>query len=76
MATASGHTKTRLAHLNREYQERFGFIFLICATGKSAGEMLASLEDRLRNDPENEIRIAGQEQMKIVHLRLNKLIDQ
>ncbi len=68
MATASDDARTRLAQLNREYQERFGFIFIICATGKSADEMLASLEDRLRNDPENEIRIAGQEQMKIVHL--------
>jgi OHCU decarboxylase len=75
MATAANDTKARLARLNREYQERFGFIFIICATGKSADEMVASLEERLQNNPEHEMRIAGQEQVKIVHLRLKKLVD-
>jgi OHCU decarboxylase len=75
-ATASEETKMRLARLNREYQERFGLIFIICATGKSAEEITACLENRLYNRPEDEIRIAAEEQMKIVHLRLNKLISQ
>lgn len=75
MATAADDVRTRLARLNREYQERFGFIFIICATGKSAGEMLTRLEERIQNRPEDEIRLASEEQRKIVHLRLDKLID-
>ncbi len=75
VATASDDGKTRLAQLNSEYHERFGFIFIICATGKSVDEILVSLEQRLNNSPDDEIRVAGEEQMKIVHLRLNKLID-
>lgn len=74
MAAASDEVRVRLAQLNREYQERFGFIFIICATGKSAEEMLALLEERLQNGPDNEVQIAGEEQLKIVHLRLNKLV--
>ncbi len=75
MTIASDDVRTRLARLNQEYQERFGFIFIICATGKSAGEMLAQLEERIQNRPEDEIRLASEEQRKIVHLRLDKLID-
>lgn len=75
VAIASQDSRIRLARLNREYQERFGYIFIICATGKSAEEMLTCLEQRLHNGPEEELRAAGEEQMKIVHLRLNKLID-
>ncbi len=76
IATASDSVKSRLAQLNREYQERFGFIFIICATGKAAPEMLAALEERLGNSLEVEMQVAGEEQMKIVHLRLDKLIQQ
>lgn len=64
--------KTALAAANEAYEERFGRIFLICATGKSAAEMLASLEARMNNDPVTEREIAAAEQNKITQLRLRK----
>lgn len=63
-----------LSHANRKYENRFGFIFIVCATGKSAAEMLALLEQRLHNSPAAEIRIAAEEQSKITRLRLEKLL--
>ncbi|MGQ0760527.1 MAG: 2-oxo-4-hydroxy-4-carboxy-5-ureidoimidazoline decarboxylase [Acidobacteriota bacterium] len=66
-------TKAALAAENLEYEQRFGFIFIICATGKSAEEMLAALNGRLSNDPETELRVAAEEQRKITQLRLQKL---
>jgi OHCU decarboxylase len=68
-------TMDALAHLNREYEQKFGFIFIVCATGKTSEEMLTNLRDRLKNDPSDELRIAAGEQAKITRLRLNKLID-
>jgi len=62
-----------LARLNRLYEEKFGYIFIICATGKTAAEMLALLEERLKNDPDRELSIAAGEQTKITQLRLRKL---
>ena len=59
-----------LAEANREYEARFGYIFIICATGKSAEAMLETLRNRLRNDAQTEIRIAAEEQLKITRLRL------
>jgi OHCU decarboxylase len=64
-----------LASVNAEYEERFGHVFLICATGKSADEILANARSRLRNDPEHELRVAAEEQRRITHLRLRKLLD-
>jgi 2-oxo-4-hydroxy-4-carboxy-5-ureidoimidazoline decarboxylase len=64
----------RLAEANREYEARFGYIFIVCATGKSAAEMLAILERRLRNDPDAELAIAAEEQRRITRLRLAKLL--
>jgi OHCU decarboxylase len=64
-----------LAELNRKYQEKFGFIYIICATGKSAKEMLAILRERLNNNAATELHNAAQEQAKITTLRLNKLIE-
>lgn len=61
-----------LANANRRYEERFGRIFLVCATGKSAAEMLAILERRLENDPETELREAAEEQRQITQLRMRK----
>ena len=58
----------RLAEANREYEARFGYIFIVCATGKTAGEMLAILERRLRNDPGDELQIAAEEQRQITRL--------
>lgn len=58
---------------NRAYLERFGYIFIVCATGKSAAEMLALLRARLSNYPDAELMIAAAEQAKITKLRLEKL---
>ena len=66
----------KLARLNREYEEKFSFIFIVCATGKSSDEILALLEQRLQNDPVAELPIAAAEQAKITELRLRKLIEQ
>lgn len=59
---------------NEEYERRYGYIFIVCATGKSAAEMLDLLKERLGNAPEVEIRIAVGEQNKITRLRLEKLL--
>ena len=64
----------RLAEGNASYEKKFGFIFIVCATGKSAAEMLGLLNQRLPNDREKELRIAAGEQEKILKLRLEKLI--
>lgn len=66
-------TLAALAEANRAYEEKFGYIFIVYATGKSADEMLALLEERLPHDPEEELPAAATEQMKITHLRLHKL---
>ncbi|MEP7027890.1 MAG: 2-oxo-4-hydroxy-4-carboxy-5-ureidoimidazoline decarboxylase, partial [Candidatus Eisenbacteria bacterium] len=59
---------------NRAYEARFGWIYLVCATGRSAEEMLAALEARMHNDPAAEFRVAVEEQKKITRLRLEKLL--
>ncbi len=64
-----------LAEGNAAYEEKFGFIFIVCATGKSAAEMLALLQERLPNSREEEIRNAMEEQNKITRLRLQKLLE-
>jgi OHCU decarboxylase len=71
----AAETKAALADGNREYEQRFGFIFIICATGKSAEEILAALHGRLNNDSETELRVAAEEQRKITQLRLQKLLE-
>jgi OHCU decarboxylase len=72
--TGSG-VMAELASVNAEYEERFGHVFLICATGKSADEILANARSRLHNEPDDEMRVAGEEQRRITHLRLRKLLD-
>ncbi|MEM9352149.1 MAG: 2-oxo-4-hydroxy-4-carboxy-5-ureidoimidazoline decarboxylase [Planctomycetota bacterium] len=74
-AGADEETLKRLAAGNAAYLQRFGYIFIVCATGKTAAEMLALLEARLDNAPEAELPIAAAEQRKITHLRLAKLSD-
>jgi len=69
-------TKAALAAGNQEYEERFGFIFIVCATGKTSAEMLAILSARLQNDPGPELRTAAEEQRKITRLRLEKLLSE
>jgi 2-oxo-4-hydroxy-4-carboxy-5-ureidoimidazoline decarboxylase len=63
-----------LATLNVRYDEKFGYIFIVCATGKSATEMLSLLKDRMNHTPAEEIKIAMAEQGKITRLRLEKLL--
>ena len=63
-----------LATGNEDYERRFDYIFIVCATGKSADEMLALLQARLSNKPEDEILVAASEQNKITRLRLEKLL--
>lgn len=75
VASSSSDLLARLEEANREYEARFGFIFIVCATGKSAGEMLGLLQRRLDNDAHIELRIAADEQRKITRLRLAKLLE-
>jgi OHCU decarboxylase len=63
-----------LASTNAQYEDRFGHVFLICATGKSAEEILANARSRLQNSPERELRVAAEEQRRITHLRVRKLL--
>jgi 2-oxo-4-hydroxy-4-carboxy-5-ureidoimidazoline decarboxylase len=74
VAGAAERVRRRLAEANTEYQGRFGYIFIVCATGKCAAEMLDLLEARLRNDSDHELRVAAEEQRKITQLRLTKLL--
>lgn len=67
-------TKAALVELNRKYVDRFGYIFIVCATGKTADEMLTILKQRLNNDADTELRVAAEEQNKITQLRLKKLL--
>ncbi|HSF39403.1 MAG TPA: allantoicase [Thermoanaerobaculia bacterium] len=71
---ADRETLAALVEANRRYESRFDHIFIVCATGKSAAEMLDLLRARIDNDPETELRIAAQEQQKITNLRLEKLL--
>jgi OHCU decarboxylase len=73
-ASAGDETALALADGNRAYEERFGRIYIVCATGKTAEEMLAILRARLANDPATELRAAAAEQAKITRLRLEKLL--
>lgn len=71
---AADATRAALAHGNVTYEARFGHVFLICATGRTADEMLGALRGRLANDPATELRVAAEEQAKITRLRLDKLV--
>lgn len=73
---AGKETMQALAELNQQYEEKFGYIFIVCATGKSSEEMVSTLRERLENHPDKELRIAATEQAKITELRLNKLLKQ
>ncbi|MBI3298463.1 MAG: 2-oxo-4-hydroxy-4-carboxy-5-ureidoimidazoline decarboxylase [Elusimicrobia bacterium] len=71
---AAQETLQAIADGNREYERRFGHIYLVCATGKAAPELLAILERRLKNEPDAELAEAAAEQAKITALRLEKLL--
>ncbi len=72
-STASAQTLTELAQLNREYEAKFGHIYIVCATGKSAEQMLVLARRRMANDAAREIEIAAEEQLAITRLRLEKI---
>ena len=71
--TASEETLNALAEANEQYQQKFGYIFIVCAAGLSADEMLRRLRGRLKNEPDAEVRFAAEEQAKITELRLLRL---
>jgi OHCU decarboxylase len=73
--TAKESVKSALAAANREYEKKFGRIFIVCATGKSASEMLSMLRHRMRNDESTELRESAEEQRKITNLRLRKWLE-
>ena len=75
VSAASQQTIEALAKGNEDYEKKFGYIFIVCATGKTAEEMLELLKARLNNNPKDEIEIAADEQNKITKLRLEKLVD-
>lgn len=72
--SASESTLGELAQLNDSYKERFGFTYIVCATGRSADEMLALLKERLGNEREAELRTAADEQHKITRIRLKRAL--
>lgn len=73
---ASARLLEELSEANRAYLERFGYIFIVRATGRSSEEMLTIVKQRLSNDAETELRIAAAEQKRITQLRLGKLLEQ
>lgn len=74
-ATASERVLDELAEGNRAYEARFGHIFIVCASAKSAEELLGLLRARMDNDPVKELNVAAEEQRKITELRLKKLLE-
>jgi OHCU decarboxylase len=72
-AGAPAAVRDELARVNEAYELRFGYTYIVCATGRSAEEMLAIARARLRNDPATELRVAAEEQRRITRLRLEKL---
>jgi OHCU decarboxylase len=71
---ADAAVRAALAEANRAYEARFGHLFIVCATGKSAEEMLAMCRARLDNDPAAELGVAAQELGRITRLRLERLL--
>lgn len=76
VADAGDAVKAALAAKNREYEDRFGYVYLVCASGRSADELLAILTDRLDNDAETERRVMRNELAKINRLRLERMLSE
>lgn len=74
MRSAGQQASQEMAELNRAYEDRFGYIYLVCATGRSAAELASLLRERLRNDPRAELGIVRGELARINRLRLGKLL--
>jgi OHCU decarboxylase len=75
VSDAPADTIETLVNLNNRYEEKFGFIYIVCATGKSSTELLAILRERLNNERDHELRTAAAEQAQITRLRLHKLVE-
>jgi 2-oxo-4-hydroxy-4-carboxy-5-ureidoimidazoline decarboxylase len=75
VTTAGVDVRQQLAEVNAEYERRFGFIYIVCAAGKSADQLLAMARKRLGNERDQELRVAAEEQRKIMQLRLAKLLE-
>jgi OHCU decarboxylase len=75
-ASADDTVKRQLAKVNGEYEARFGHIYIVCASGRPANELLRVARERLGNDPATELRVAAEEQRKITELRLRKLLSE
>ncbi|KAG5180412.1 putative OHCU decarboxylase [Tribonema minus] len=73
-ATAGQQVLQGLREWNRKYDDKFGFVFLICATGKSADEMLAALRARYHHHASTEMAVAAEEHRKITQIRFTKLL--
>jgi 2-oxo-4-hydroxy-4-carboxy-5-ureidoimidazoline decarboxylase len=76
VAGADDSVRAELAAKNREYDEKFGYVYLVCASGRSAEELLDILTDRLHNDPDTERRVMRSELAKINRLRLERLLSE
>jgi OHCU decarboxylase len=74
MAVAAEDARAELARAQRAYERRFGWPYIVCATGRSAEEMLADCRARLANDPDAEMEVAASEERRIGRLRLEKLL--
>ncbi len=74
MADGQKGVAEAIRQMNVQYERKFGYIFILCATGKSAAEMCSLLQGRLGNEPAAELRLAAAEQAKIMRLRLGKLL--
>lgn len=74
VSTARETVRDALAEANRAYEHKFGYIYIVCASGKSAEDMLSLARKRLENAPEIELHVAADEQRKITRLRLEKLL--
>ena len=74
VADADEAVKAELADKNRKYEERFGYVYLVCASGRSAEELLGILTERLDNDAQAERRVMRSELAKINRLRLERLV--
>lgn len=72
---AAAETMAELGELNDAYEKKFGYIFIVCASGKSSEEMLSILRERLPHNADEELRIAAAEQAKVTQLRLRKLME-
>jgi 2-oxo-4-hydroxy-4-carboxy-5-ureidoimidazoline decarboxylase len=74
MATAGADVRAELTRMNRAYQDKFGYLYLVSASGRSASELLHILTERLDNDPETERAVMRSELMQINRLRLKRLL--